>query len=150
MKYYNKPNEISAEILFTIRKALPHGSRKIIAKRTGTSQYYVTYMLLGFIAPDEKVIKACVDYIKEYREKLQEKKEVVSEVEALRNALPYGSRKIIAKRSGKSISYVTRVLLGHYQPNKKVITAAKEYLEEISQHKGIKERLIDSVKKIAR
>lgn len=123
---------------------------EVIAERTGTSQYYVTYVLLGHYRPDLKIIRACIDYLKEYREELEEKQKVTSEIEALRRALPYGSRKIIAERTGRPLLYVSRVLTGIYQPNKEVIKAANEYLKETSGRKGFVDRVIEMVKNIGR
>ena len=57
----------STSNLSTLNASLPYGSRKIIAERTGTSQLYVTRVLLGIYVPDQRVIKAAIEYYIEYQ-----------------------------------------------------------------------------------
>lgn len=61
-----KQNESILENLSTLNASLPYGSRKVIAERTGTTQQYVTRVLLGLYKPDMKVIRAALAYYIEY------------------------------------------------------------------------------------
>jgi len=54
----------------------------------------------------------------------------IENLSTLGKLLPYGSRKHIAEKTGTTIRYVTRVLLGLYAPDMKVIRAAIDYYVE--------------------
>ena len=57
-------------------------------------------------------------------------KNKLDKLSTLNGSLPYGSRKIIAKRTGKTLRYVSRVLNGFYASDMKVIRAAIDYYIE--------------------
>lgn len=61
-----QPNVLTSN-LSTLNASLPYGSRKIIAERTGTTQQYVTRVLLGIYVPDQRVIRAALEYYIEYQ-----------------------------------------------------------------------------------
>lgn len=78
-----KQNESILENLSTLNASLPYGSRKVIAERTGTTQQYVTRVLLGLYMPDMKVIRAAIAYYIEYE---AEQKRINKDIEiALQN-----------------------------------------------------------------
>lgn len=78
-----KQSESILENLSTLNASLPYGSRRIIAERTGTTQRYVTRVLLGLYMPDTRVIKAAIDYYIEYE---AEQKRINKDIElALQN-----------------------------------------------------------------
>jgi len=78
--------DVVPDNLSTLRKSLPYGSRKIIAERTGTSQYYVTRVLLGLRAFDRRVVDTAISYYIEYE---TQKKKLEKEIES---ALENGRR----------------------------------------------------------
>jgi len=61
-----KKVEITAKDLSTLRDSLPHGSRKIIAERTGKTVRHVTIMLLGHCNINEEIINAAIELRDEY------------------------------------------------------------------------------------
>lgn len=71
---------MTSKDLFALRKALPKGSKAIIAQKMGLSEGYINLVLQGHRKNDQVII-AAAEIVSEHKKKLNEAVEFVSSLE---------------------------------------------------------------------